>query len=98
MEIRVARGYRSVEDIDDTIAMMVDRVSKLPAAQRYVIAADFRQARRVSRCDGQLPPSFRVGKVDQLAERRSAGPENPGCFAGARVETGRGAWLTRSFE
>jgi hypothetical protein len=42
MEIRVARGYRSVEDIDDMIAMMIDRVSKFPAAQRYVIAADWR--------------------------------------------------------
>ena len=42
MEIKVASGYRSVEDIDDMIAMMVDRVSKLPAAQRYIIAADWR--------------------------------------------------------
>jgi hypothetical protein len=42
MEIKVADGYRSVEDVDDMIAMMTDRVSKLPAEQRYVIAADWR--------------------------------------------------------
>ena len=42
MEIRVARGYRSVEDVDEMIAMMVERVSQLPPEQRYVIAADWR--------------------------------------------------------
>lgn len=42
MEIKVAHGYRSVEDVDDMIAMMMDRVSNFPDTQRYVIAADWR--------------------------------------------------------
>ena len=42
MEIRVAQGYRSVEDVDEMIAMMVERASALPADQRYVVAADWR--------------------------------------------------------
>jgi len=42
MEIRVAAGYRSPTDVDEMIQMMVDRVSKLPADQKYVIAADWR--------------------------------------------------------
>jgi hypothetical protein len=42
MEIRVAAGYRSVEDVDEMIAMMVDRVSRLDPDVKYVIAADWR--------------------------------------------------------
>lgn len=42
MEIRVARGYRAVEDVDEMIAMMIERVGKLPPDQKYVIAADWR--------------------------------------------------------
>jgi hypothetical protein len=42
MEIRVAAGYRSAVDVDEMIQMMVDRVSKLPADLKYVIAADWR--------------------------------------------------------
>jgi hypothetical protein len=42
MEIRVAAGYRSAVDVDEMIQMMVERVSKLPADQKYVIAADWR--------------------------------------------------------
>jgi hypothetical protein len=42
MEIRVAAGYRSMSDVDEMIKMMVDRVSKLPADAKYVIAADWR--------------------------------------------------------
>ena len=43
MEIRVAGGYRSVGDVDEMIQMMVDRVSKLAANTKYVIAADWRK-------------------------------------------------------
>ena len=39
MEIRVAAGYRSVGYVDEMIAMMVDRVGKLAADVKYVIAA-----------------------------------------------------------
>ena len=42
MEIRVAGGYRTPADVDEMIQMMVDRVSKLPADQKYIIAADWR--------------------------------------------------------
>lgn len=42
MEIRVAKGYRSVEDVDEMIGMMVDRVSRLAPEQKYVIAGDLR--------------------------------------------------------
>jgi hypothetical protein len=42
MEIRVALGYRSVDDIDEMIAMMTDRVSRLDPDVKYVIAADWR--------------------------------------------------------
>ena len=42
MEIRVARGYRSVDDIDEMIGLMVDRASQLPQNQKFVIAADWR--------------------------------------------------------
>src|SRR5690242_17665117 len=42
MEIRVAHGYRSVEDVDEMIAMMAARVEKLAPDVRYVIAADWR--------------------------------------------------------
>jgi hypothetical protein len=42
MEIRVAAGYRAVADVDEMIQMMVDRVSRLPADLKYVIAADWR--------------------------------------------------------
>jgi len=42
MEIRVARGYRSIEDVDEMIEMMADRVKALPPDMKYVIAADWR--------------------------------------------------------
>lgn len=42
MEIDVANGYRSVEDVDWMIATMRERVATLPADARYVIAADWR--------------------------------------------------------
>jgi|SRR4051812_18795008 hypothetical protein len=42
MEIRVGGGYRSAADVDEMIQMIADRVSKLPADQKYVIAADWR--------------------------------------------------------
>ena len=42
LEIRVAHGYRSVEDVEEMIGMMVERVSALPHELRYVIAADWR--------------------------------------------------------
>jgi hypothetical protein len=32
MEIRVADGYRTVEDVDEMIAMMADQASALPDA------------------------------------------------------------------
>lgn len=42
LEIDVANGYRSVEDVDWMIAAMRERVATLPADTRYVIAADWR--------------------------------------------------------
>jgi hypothetical protein len=42
MEIRVAGGYRSVTEVDEMIRLMADRVSTLPANEKYVIAADWR--------------------------------------------------------
>jgi hypothetical protein len=42
MEIRVARGYRSVEDVDEMIQLMTDRVNSLAPEQKFVIAADWR--------------------------------------------------------
>lgn len=42
MEIRVAAGYRSMGDVDEMIMMMINRVDKLPADVKYVIAADWR--------------------------------------------------------
>ena len=42
LEISVAAGYRSVADVDEMIQMMKTNVAKLPAGEKYVIAADWR--------------------------------------------------------
>jgi hypothetical protein len=42
MEIRVAAGYRSVQDIDQMIRMMMEASATLPSPGKYVIAADWR--------------------------------------------------------
>jgi hypothetical protein len=42
LEIRVAAGYRSVEDIDEMINMIRKNVGKLPPSEKFAIAADWR--------------------------------------------------------
>lgn len=42
LEIRVAAGYRTVSDIEEMIAMIKRNVARLPAAEKCVIAADWR--------------------------------------------------------
>lgn len=42
MEIRVGRGYRSVEDVEAMIQMMVQTATKLGPSEPFVIAADWR--------------------------------------------------------
>jgi hypothetical protein len=42
LEIRVAAGYRSVADIDDMIAMIMNNIAKLSPAEKCTIVADWR--------------------------------------------------------
>jgi hypothetical protein len=42
MEIRVGRGYRSVEDVEAMIKMMVQTAAQWGPSELYVIAADWR--------------------------------------------------------
>jgi len=42
LEIRVAAGYRSVEDVDDMIAKMMAAAATLPSEVKFVIVADWR--------------------------------------------------------
>jgi hypothetical protein len=42
LEIRVARGYRSVDDVAEMIRMIGENVARLPAGDRFCIAADWR--------------------------------------------------------
>ena len=42
LEIRVAAGYRTVDDVDQMIAMIVASVGKLPPEAKFTIAADWR--------------------------------------------------------
>jgi hypothetical protein len=42
MQIDVANGYRTVQDIDDMIAMIGATLSRVPAETRVIIAADWR--------------------------------------------------------
>jgi hypothetical protein len=43
MEIRVAAGYRTVDDVDAMIAMITAAFERLPVPTQVVIAADWRQ-------------------------------------------------------
>ena len=43
LEIRVAAGYHSVQDVDEMISMMRDQISRLPEHEKFVIAADWRR-------------------------------------------------------
>jgi hypothetical protein len=42
LEIRVARGYKSLEDVDEMIGMIGESVARLPGTEKYCIAADWR--------------------------------------------------------
>jgi hypothetical protein len=42
LEIRVADGYRTVEDVDQMIAMIGENVAKLLPEEKFSIAADWR--------------------------------------------------------
>lgn len=42
LEIRVGRGYRSVDDVSEMIRMIGESVAKLPPGDRFSIAADWR--------------------------------------------------------
>src|SRR5689334_15174886 len=42
LEIRVTAGYRSVADVEDMIAMIMNNVAKLSPEEKYAIVADWR--------------------------------------------------------
>jgi hypothetical protein len=42
LEIRVARGYKSVDDVEEMIGMIGENIAKLPESAKFCIAADWR--------------------------------------------------------
>lgn len=48
LEIRVAAGYRSVADIDEMIAMIMNNVAKLSPEEKCAIVADWRNVHVMS--------------------------------------------------
>ena len=43
LQIRVAKGYESPQDVDDMISMIRAATSQLPAEEKHVTVADWRR-------------------------------------------------------
>jgi hypothetical protein len=78
LEIRVARGYRSVSDVDDMIAMIKRASSSRPAQEKFAIAADWRPVQIMSP-DVAAHAKTMLSYVNALVTRSAilTLPENP---------------------
>jgi hypothetical protein len=69
IEIDVAAGYRTVSDIDEMSAMLVETVAKGPAGARLVIAADWRMCKVFSADVAERAIRMLTGPHMQSVER-----------------------------